>query len=68
MNHLRQTSYALILTLVLCTYQIDAAPLVGVAVEENGVLETRAWKKKKGPQLTKTGKIAFGTCKSCQLL
>ncbi|KAG8926461.1 hypothetical protein FRC01_008825 [Tulasnella sp. 417] len=62
MNHLCKTAYALILTLVLYAYQISAAPLLGVAPEDNGTLEARAWKKKKGPRLTKTGKIAFGAC------
>ncbi|KAG8892860.1 hypothetical protein FRC00_011402 [Tulasnella sp. 408] len=62
MNHLRQTAYALILTLVLYTYEVSAAPLLGAALEDNGTLEARAWKKKKGRPLTKTGKIVFGAC------
>ncbi|KAG9032410.1 hypothetical protein FS837_002742 [Tulasnella sp. UAMH 9824] len=62
MNRLRQTAYALILTLVLCTYEVSAAPLLGAALEDNGTLEARAWKKKKGRPLTKTGKIVFGAC------
>ncbi|KIO24467.1 hypothetical protein M407DRAFT_26171 [Tulasnella calospora MUT 4182] len=61
MNNLRQTAYALILTLVLHTYQIGAAPLLGAALKDNGTLDARAWKKKKG-HLTKTGKIVFGAC------
>ncbi|KAG8996412.1 hypothetical protein FRB90_012747 [Tulasnella sp. 427] len=62
MNHLRQATHALILTLVLYSYTVDAIPLLASPSDKSGQLEARRYRKKTGPVLTKVGKIVFGAC------